>query len=119
MTSLNQLQCPNCGAPLEWDGRYDKPITCPYCGSQFIPGATDVDDIWLMTDPVAKARFEFAGTLDQLDHDIRFEVLRGGTWNEVDRLEREGAIHKLASFWSLSPFPPVYCARQEGQLTLI
>lgn len=126
MTYLKQLQCPNCGAPLEWDGHYDKPITCPYCGSQFMPGPTDVDDIWLMTDPVARARFEFAGTLGQLDHDIRFEVLRGGTWTkmdrsckrELDRLEKEGIIRKLASFWALSPFPPVYRARQEGQLAL-
>ena len=42
--NLKQLNCPNCGAPLNWDGRYDKPITCPYCGSQFMPGPTEVDD---------------------------------------------------------------------------
>lgn len=126
MVTLKQLQCPNCGAPLEWDGRYNKPITCPYCGSQFMPGPANVDDVWLMTDPVARARYEFAGTLDQLEHDIRYEVLRGATWNELDRackreldrLEREGTIRKLASFWALSPFPPVYRARQEGHLTL-
>lgn len=126
MVTLKQLQCPNCGAPLEWDGRYDKPVTCSYCGSQFMPGPADVDDVWLMTDPVARARYEFAGTLDQLEHDIRYEVLRGATWNELDRackreldrLEREGTIRKLASFWALSPFPPVYRARQEGHLTL-
>lgn len=126
MVTLMQLQCPNCGAPLEWDGRYDKPVTCPYCGSQFMPGPTNVDDVWLMTNPVARARYEFAGTLEQLEHDIRYEVLRGATWSELDRackreldrLEREGTIRKLASFWALSPFPPVYRARQEGQLTL-
>ena len=121
-----QLNCPNCGAPLNWDGKYDKPITCPYCGSQFMPGPTEVDDVWLMTDPVARARFEFEGTLDKLEHDIRYEVLRGGTWSsldreckgELDRLEREGAIRRLASFWALSPFPPVYRARQDGELVL-
>lgn len=121
-----QLNCPNCGAPLNWDGKYDKPITCPYCGSQFMPGPTEVDDVWLMTDPVARARFEFSGTLDKLEHDIRYEVLRGGTWSsldrackgEMDRLEREGAIRRLASFWALSPFPPVYRSRQDGELVL-
>lgn len=126
MITLKQLNCPNCGAPLNWDGKYDKPLTCPFCGSQFMPGPTEVDDIWLMTDPVARARFEFNGTLDKLEHDIRYEVLRGGTWGpldrqckvELDRLEQEGVIRKLASFWALSPFPPVYRARQDGELNL-
>lgn len=124
--SFRSLNCPNCGAPIDWDGKYGKPVTCPYCGSQFMPGPTEVDDVWLFTDPVARARFEFAGTLDRLEHDIRYEVLRGGTWTELDReckreldrLEREGAIRKLASFWALSPFPPVYRARQDGALAL-
>lgn len=124
--NLKHLNCPNCGAPLTWSGKYDKPIVCPYCGSQFMPGPTEVDDVWLMTDPVARARFEFDGALDELDHDIRYEVLRGGTWSvldreckgELDRLEREGAIRRLASFWALSPFPPVYRSRQDGELVL-
>src|SRR5579859_2433456 len=124
--TLTKLNCPNCGAPLDWDGAYGRPITCPYCGSTFMPGPTAVDDVWLFTDPVARARFEFAGTLDKPEHDIRYEVPRGGTWSERDReckheldqLERQGAIRKLASFWALSPFPPVYRARQDGELTL-
>lgn len=124
--TLTKLHCPNCGAPPAWDGTYDKPVTCPYCGSTFIPGPTDVDDLWLFTDPVARARFEFNGTLDKLEHDIRYEVLRGGTWNaldrackrELDRLEQQGVIRKLASFWAVSPFPPVYRARQDGEVIL-
>lgn len=124
--SFKQLNCPNCGAPLNWDGSYGKPVTCPYCGSQFLPGPTEVDDVWLMTDLVARSRFEFEGTLDKLEQDIRYEVLRGGTWSdldrecrrELDRLERAGAIRKLASFWALSPFPTVYRARQAGEMTL-
>ena len=124
--TLTKLNCPSCGAPLDWDGTYSKPITCPYCGSTFMPGPTDVDDVWLFTDPVARARYEFNSTLDKLEHDIRYEVLRGGTWSdldreckrELDRLEREGSIRKLASFWALSPFPPVYRAKQDGKLNL-
>lgn len=91
-----------------------------------MPSATDVDDVWLFTDPVARARYEFTGTLERLEHDIRYEVLRGETWSdldrhckrELDRLERDGTIRKLASFWSLSPFPPVYRAKQDGELNL-
>ena len=124
--TLKPLNCPNCGGAVAWDGTYGKPVTCPYCGSQFMPGPTEVDDVWLFTDPVARARYEFAGTLDKLEHDIRYEVLRGGTWSEYDRevkrefdrLEREGVIRKLASFWAISPFPPVYRARRDGTLTL-
>lgn len=75
---------------------------------------------------MARARFEFNGTLDKLEQDIRYEVLRGGTWSELDReckreferLESEDVIRKLASFWALSPFPPVYRARQDGEFIL-
>ena len=54
--TLTKLNCANCGAPLDWDGTYGQPITCPYCGSTFMPGPTEVDDVWLFTDPVARAR---------------------------------------------------------------
>jgi len=123
---LKSIQCPHCGAPIHWDGTFGKPVVCPYCGSEFMPGPSEVDDVWLMTDPVARARFEFQGALDRLEHDIRFEVLRGGTWSDLDReckrelerLEREGLIRKLASFWALSPFPTVYRAQQAGEFVL-
>lgn len=79
-----------------------------------------------MTDPVARARYEFDGTLDQLEHDIRFEVLRGQDWSaldrayqqEISRLEASGAVRKLASFWAASPHPPVYRALQNGEFIL-
>lgn len=91
-----------------------------------MPGPTNVDDVWLMTDPVARARYEFNGTLDKLEQDIRWEVLRGGTWSTLDRevkrqldeLERQGVIRKLASFWSTSPFTPVYRALKDGAIIL-
>lgn len=124
--TLKELNCSNCGAPINWDGTYGQPVTCPHCGSQFMPGPTEVDDVWLMTDPVARARYEYNGTLDKLEHDIRWEVLRGGTWSDLDReckrelerLEREGVIRKLASFWATSPFAPIYRARQDGEVRL-
>lgn len=124
--NLKQLNCPNCGAPLNRDGKYDKPIVCPYCGSQFMPGPTEVDDVWLMTDPVARARFEFNGTLDKFEHDICYEVLRGGPWqpedleykSEISRLLREGLIADKGAFWFRSPHPTVYRARRDGLLTI-
>ncbi len=123
---LLELTCQNCGAPLQWDGEYGKAVTCPYCGTTFLPAASSEEDIWLMTDPVARARYEFNGTLDKLEHDIRFEVLRGGTWSALDRaylqeaarLEAEGFIRRLASFWAVSPHPPVYRALRDGEFRL-
>jgi serine/threonine protein kinase len=83
-------------------------------------------DVWLMTDPVARARYEFSGTVDELEHDIRYEVMRGQGWSEVDRaylreiarLERAGTVRRLASFWAVSPHPPVYRALADGEMQL-
>jgi uncharacterized Zn finger protein (UPF0148 family) len=126
MARLKQIQCPSCGAPLAWDGKYGRSITCDYCGSVFMPAASDADAIWLMTDPVARARYEFNDTLDKLEHDIRYEVLRGGDWSaldraclaEIDRLEKAGLLRRLASFWAISPHPSVYRALADGEFNL-
>ncbi|MFQ5408781.1 MAG: hypothetical protein ACE5FI_10240, partial [Anaerolineales bacterium] len=91
-----------------------------------MPAATQLEDPWLLTDPVARARYEFDGRLDKLEHDIRFEVMRGGDWTELDRaylreiarLEAAGAVRRLASFWAASPHPPVYRAHVDGELRL-
>ena len=83
-------------------------------------------DVWLMTDPVARARYEFNGTLKKLEHDIRYEVMRGLDWRDLDRaylreitrLEQAGIVRKLASFWAVSPHPPVYRALKEDEMCL-
>jgi hypothetical protein len=83
-----------------------------------------MDDVWLMTDPVAIARYEAEGKLDQLEHDIRFEVMRGADWSaqdlqfaaETNRLTTDGTIRRIASFWAVSPHPPVYRAMKAGEL---
>lgn len=121
---VRRINCESCGAPIDWDGTYGKPVTCSYCGSIFIPAATEMEDVWLMTDPVALARYEFNGILDKLEHDIRYEVLRGKDWSQVDRaylreitrLEEAGVVRKLASFWAISPHPPVYRALADGEM---
>ncbi|NOY90175.1 MAG: hypothetical protein GXP55_03120 [Deltaproteobacteria bacterium] len=76
-----------------------------------------------MTDRVARARYEFKGTLDSLAQDIRFEVMRAQDWSSLDRtfvaeaarLEEAGAIRRLASFWAASPHPPIFRALQNGE----
>jgi hypothetical protein len=123
---VRRINCESCGAPIDWDGTYGKPVTCSYCGSTFLPAATGMEDVWLMTDPVARARYEFNGALDKLEHDIRYEVMRGQDWSEADhaylreiaRLEEAGVVRKLASFWAISPHPPVYRARADGEINL-
>jgi hypothetical protein len=91
-----------------------------------MPAATTLEDVWLMTDPVARARYQSEGKLDKLEHDIRFEVMRGGNWSisdraylsEITRLENEGAVRKLASFWAVSPHPPIYRALTDGDMNI-
>lgn len=82
---LQEIGCENCEAAVEWDGKYGMPVTCDYCGSTFLPAATVLEEVWMMTDPVVRARQEFDGRLVPLVLDIRFEVLRGQNWNELDR----------------------------------
>lgn len=123
---LHQLDCESCGAPISWDGRYGKLVSCNYCGAQFIPAATTMEDVWLMTDPVARARYEFDGKLERLEHDIRYEVMRGQDWSdhdreylrEITRLEKTGVVRGLASFWTVSPHPRVYRALRDEKILL-
>ena len=126
MAIFQEIECQSCGAPVDWDGTYGKTVTCRHCGATLIPTATQMEEVWVMTDPVARARYEFSGTLNQLENDIHFEVMRGGDWTEMDRtylreiarLEKDGIIRRLASFWAVSPHPPVYRALQNSELPL-
>ncbi len=124
--ALRLLECESCGAPVEWDGTYGRSVRCEYCDSTFMPAATEMEDVWLLTDPVARARYEFEGTLDKLEHDIRYEVMRGKDWGKADReylqevarLEKTGEVRRIASFWAISPHPPIYRALKNGELRL-
>jgi len=86
----------------------------------------DPDDIWLFTDPDARDEYEQKGELSRLEHDIRFEVMRGGPWQpqeleykrELRRLLREGALADKGSYWWASPHPTVYRAVRNGTLTV-
>ncbi len=126
MVQLRNLRCENCGASVEWDGMYGKTLRCNYCGSTFRPAATEMEEVWMMTDPVARARYELDGKLDKLEHDIRYEVMRGKDWSrsdmaylaEMNRLEQENLVRKLASFWAVSPHPPIYRSLADGKIVL-
>ena len=123
---IRAIKCNFCGASIEWDGSYGEQVKCTYCASTFIPAATELEKVWRMTDPVARARYEFDGTMDKLEHDIRYEVMRGQDWSildqaytsEITRLEKDGIIRKLATFWAVSPHPSVYSAQTDGELQL-
>jgi len=84
----------------------------------------DPDDIWILTDPDAREEYEKRGELKRLEHDIRFEVKRGGPWQpeeleykrEIRRLLREGVLTDKGTYWWASPHPTVYRARRDGTL---
>ena len=84
------------------------------------------DDIWAFTDPDARDVYIQKGKQNELEHDIRFEVMRGSSWlpeelefkREIRRLLREDVIADKGSYWFTSPFPTVYKATRDGSLTI-
>jgi hypothetical protein len=95
-------------------------------GKRFKADNFDPENIWIFTDPFAKAKFRFEGKLLELEQDIRFNVMRGDTWHEDDieyflevkRLLEEGIIKKTTRFWFSSPFTPIYKALQNGKIVI-
>ncbi len=134
---IEAFSCPHCGAPLK--SRY---ITnCPNCGvelaihdgADFVmeedvleSGVFDPENVWLFTDFVAKANFRFEKRLEELEHDIRFSVMRGEPWQqeeleyvaEVRRLLGEVVIKPKGTWWWASPHPTVYIAGKKGHLRI-
>lgn len=84
------------------------------------------DDIWAFTDPDARDTYTRSGRLKKLEHDIRYEVMRGNPWDseeleyklEIRRLLREGSIEDKGTYWFSSPFPTVYRATKTGSITI-
>jgi hypothetical protein len=130
--------CPNCNEPL----RDLNLKICHYCGVEILiqeentyllkekdileTDNFDPENIWLFTDPVAKANFRFEGKILELEQDIRFNVMRGKSWQEEDieyfleikRLHEKGIIKKTTSFWFSNPFTPIYKALQNGKIVI-
>lgn len=86
----------------------------------------DPEDIWAFTDPDARMEFESKGKLEELKHDIRFEVMRGESWfpeeleykRGIQRLLRSGAVVDKGMYWFTSPFPTVYQSIRDGSLNI-
>jgi hypothetical protein len=86
----------------------------------------DPNDVWAFTDPDARDRYARDGRLRALEHDIRYEVMRGAPWQpeeleykrEIRRLLRDGAVKPKGTYWFTSPFPTVYRAIRSGSLTV-
>ncbi len=135
--NVKALRCPHCGAPLK--SRYL--TNCPNCGVEIViqegtvvfpeedvldAGVFDPENVWLLTDIVAKANFRFEGKLEELEQDIRFNVMRGKPWQkediefirEIKRLLDAKIIKKTTSFWFSSPFPTVFRALKDDEMTV-
>jgi hypothetical protein len=86
----------------------------------------DPNDIWALTDPDARDEYARRNAAQQFEHDVRFEVMRGGPWtpeelaykSEIRRLLREGALIDKGSYWYVSPHPTVYRALRDGVLSI-
>lgn len=131
--------CPNCKENLIGDTI----SICPYCGIDLIytnesnndheifdnvwTVNDDIYNIWLLTDNIAKENIRYEGKLDELKHDIKYNVMRNESWHpddlayikEINRLVQEGIIKKTTSYWFSSPFPSVYKAIRSGKLKVL
>ena len=84
------------------------------------------DDLWLFTDPTARAIYSQQGRLDQLKQDIRTYVRRESQWDpdevdfkrELQRLLKAGLIVPEPAFGHLSPHPTIYQAIEEGAIEI-
>ena len=131
--------CPNCKENLIGSNI----SICPYCGIDLINTNEsnndleifdnvrtvndDIYNIWLLTDNIAKENIRYEGKLDELKHDIKYNVMRNESWHledlayikEINRLVQEGIIKKTTSYWFSSPFPSVYKAIHSGKLKVL
>ena len=86
----------------------------------------DPNDVWAFTDPDARDEYSQRGELERLEHDIRYEVMRGGPWqpeeleykSEIRQLLREGMITDKGTYWYRSPHPTVYRAVHQGAFSV-
>ena len=86
----------------------------------------DPNDIWAFTDPDARDDYAQRDQLRQLEHDVRFEVMRGRPWEpeeleyktEIRQLLRAGVIADKGTYWYRSPHPTVYRAVRDGSLSI-
>jgi len=131
--------CPNCKENLIGSNI----SICPYCGIDLINTNEsnndleifdnvrtvndDIYNIWLLTDNIAKENIRYEGKLDELKHDIKYNVMRNESWHpedfvyikEINRLIQKGIIKKTTSYWFSSPFPSVYKALHSGKLNVL
>ena len=86
----------------------------------------DPNDVWAFTDPDAHDYYAGRGELQHLEHDIRYEIMRGGPWqpeeleykSEIRQLLREGIVTDKGTYWFRSPHPTVYRAQRDGALSM-
>ncbi|MEJ2352040.1 MAG: hypothetical protein P8Y03_19815 [Anaerolineales bacterium] len=84
------------------------------------------EDLWLFTDPTARAIYSQQGRLDQLKQDIQTYVRREPQWDpdevefkrELQRLLKAGLIVPEPAFGHLSPHPTIYQAIEEGAIEI-
>lgn len=81
-------------------------------------------DVWLFTDPGAKAIYTRQGFLAELEQDIRTYAMFRGEWEsdelefkiEVQRLVQSSYLMPRPAFGHLSPHPTIYRASREGKI---
>lgn len=95
--------------------------------SNVIGDEPDPSDVWLFTDPAAKAYYASEGKLASLEQDIRKYVMFNGRWwpdeldlkREIDRLCYLDILVPRSACGHLCPHPTIYRAMREGKIQII
>jgi hypothetical protein len=104
----------------------DTPFLFPLEETNEEQGGPPATNIWLFTDPLAKAIYTRRGELDLLERDIRTFAMFHDQW-DADELELKGRINDLVeekllapglSFANISPHPTIYKALRPGKIEI-
>jgi hypothetical protein len=104
----------------------DTPFVFPLEDTDAEKAAPPSTNVWLFTDPLARAVYAQRGALSQLEQDIRTFAMFHDRW-DADELEFKHRIDELVeakllipghSFANISPHPAIYKALGPGKINI-
>jgi hypothetical protein len=104
----------------------DTPFTLPFGGTVFEQNSQPSTNVWLFTNPLAKAIYARRGMLSELERDIYTFAMFQGKWGadelefkrKIDELCRAKLVSTETCFGNISPHPTIYKALMRGRIEI-